>query len=187
LTVKRLPSRHTSGGTAPACLAALLVALALGGPAACDVDDEQVRLCQRLIAAFEDAPEAVTIERVAAHPIGTNGIILDYRLVGEAPDGSPLPSGAGGDAAPVHWISCRFETDRTALFARESRLVEVSTDRTGRLSDVDLQMLKIWLRLGPGRNDGVKPVSRTRPSEAQHPAAPCPTALVHSAASRLPR
>ena len=168
-------------------MAALLVALALGGPAACDVDDKQVSLCQRLIAAFEDAPEAVTIERVAAHPIGTNGIILDYRLVDAAPDGSPLAAGADGDAAPVHWIACRFETDRTALFARESRLIEVATDSTGRLSDVDLQMLKIWLRLGHGKNDGIKPVSRTRPSEAQHPAAPCPTASAHSAACRLPR
>ncbi len=181
------PPPDARGGRARAWLAAGLAALAASGLGACDVDDKQVRLCQRLIAAFEESPETVTIERIAAHPIGNNGIILDYRLTDESPDGGPRPLADSGDGAPVHWISCRFETDRTALFARETRLTEVATDRTGKLSDIDLQMLKIWLRLGPGPTGGTKPVSRTRPSSAQHPAGPCPRLSVHSAAFRPPR
>lgn len=150
----RSPLRRA--GPVAACTAILAAGLA-----ACGIDQAELAVCRRLIAAFEEDPTRVTIERIAAHPTHDNGIILDYRLTGEPPEAALADAGAT-DGRPTHWISCRFEGGGLPWFAGDPRLVEVASDRSGRLSDIDLQMLKIWLRVRPGRPGEDRPISRKR-------------------------
>jgi branched-chain amino acid transport system permease protein len=118
-------------------LAAIAVAAAVAG---CGVDRQQVRSCQHLIAAFEGETLPVRIVEVRGDADGPNSILLRYRVPTQGSD------------ADARWISCRFGGD--AFEAGRLAVVGVATDRRGRLSPIDLQMLLIWQRLPP-RTGGV--------------------------------
>ncbi len=126
----------------------IALALALAG---CGPDPGQVRICERVVAAFEDDPQGVTILRRAVNPGDSAVVVIDYQV----PGAEPLDLQADrvrssvidltGGSGEAHWVSCRFGG---GLFSADRlTLVEVSSDRRGRLSPIDLQMLKIWLRL----------------------------------------
>lgn len=134
----------------------IAAAIAISG---CGLNSEQVRTCERIIAALEDDPGTVTIVRTAPHPESENGVILDYHT-----DARPEDDGNAGSAAAedgTHWISCRFENDRLDRWFGRQTLAEVASDRTGKLTGIDLEMLRIWLRVTKG-GAGARPTfSRT--------------------------
>lgn len=135
---------------------------------ACDVDGSRAALCRRIIGAFERDPEQVTVLRTASLPGDGNGVIMDYRAPeppGENEYVFPKPQRVDADPiAATHWIACRFRSDRFRWTYGREDLMEVSSDRAGVLSGVRLQMLKVWLRLGPGSGADAEQSIRKRPS-----------------------
>lgn len=157
--------RRANGGRCGPAAAALTAVLSL---AACDVDGSQAALCRRIIGAFERDPAQVTVLRTASLPGGEDGVIMDYR-VPEPPgeNDRPFPETQridADDSTDSHWIACRFRGDAFPWSYGREDLVEVSSDRVGSLSGVQLQMLKLWLRLEPGDGGGPKQSIRRRPS-----------------------
>jgi branched-chain amino acid transport system permease protein len=95
-------------------------------------DGEQARICRDTIPALDPQAKAVELQRAERDPEHRHGVIVRYR--------------AADDAGLVtrHWIRCRFAG--TGFAFGRARLVEVATDRHGRLSDVQLYMLRrFWL------------------------------------------
>jgi branched-chain amino acid transport system permease protein len=128
--------------------AILLVVLAV---AACGADDEQARVCQRFIPAFESDPGSIEILRQEPHGSAENSIVVHYRA-----------RDAGGQAVE-HSIACWF---RDSAFGSGRLAVEdVSTDRHGLLSPVKLEMLRIWLRVG-GSGTPAGEIARGAPAPA---------------------
>jgi branched-chain amino acid transport system permease protein len=110
--------------------AALALALIVAG---CGVDRDQLKVCQRLIPAFEKHPERVEILRHERHGSADNSVVVHYRT----------RDGKNGSAE--HWITCWF--GGTAFTSDRLTLDGVSTDRRDLLSPVQLQMLRIWMRI----------------------------------------
>jgi branched-chain amino acid transport system permease protein len=122
--------------------AALAFALTVAG---CGIDLDQVRVCQRLIPAFEKHPESVEILRHEHHGSAKNSIVVHYR------------SRDDENGSSEHWVACWF--GGTMFGSGRLTLEGVSTDRRDLLSPVQFQMLQIWMRIaGP---DAV-PVDRER-------------------------
>ena len=121
----------------------LALALAVAG---CGVDREQIRVCRWLIPAFEKHPESVEILRHQQHGSAENSVVVHYR------------SRDGENGSAEHWVACWF--GGTAFGSGRLTLEGVSTDRRDLLSPVQLQMLRIWLRVdgtaggSAGGNDG---------------------------------
>jgi len=97
--------------------------------AACeDIDIEQARDCERLVAAFAEAGPFEVIGR-ENDPSADNAVVIRYRSRG---------------AVGERWISCRFGGEGFDLGRRA--LLGVSTDRDGALSGIQLEILKrFWL------------------------------------------
>ena len=113
----------------------MALALALTS-AGCGVDRDQLRVCERLIPAFENHPESVETLRHGQHGSAENSVVVHYR--------------ARDDEVGVaeHWITCWF--GGTAFGSGRLALEGVSTDRRDLLTPVQLQMLRIWLHIaGP--------------------------------------
>lgn len=108
----------------------LLLALAI---TACGVDNQQAKVCQGLIPAFERDSRGIEIIRHEQHGTAENSIVVHYRT-----------RDAEGRAAE-HWISCWFED--SAFGSGRLSVEGVDTDRHGLLSPVKMQMLRIWLRV----------------------------------------
>jgi branched-chain amino acid transport system permease protein len=115
------------------------------------VDAEQARICQMLLPALEQGAGDLNILGSAADPDAENTVIVRYRV--------PTAAGISED----HWISCQFAG---AGFEPDKRhLTGVATDRQGRLSDVEMHMLRrFWLGRFPARTEagaGQSPVQTT--------------------------
>lgn len=117
-------------------LACILLLPVLAG---CGPDPEQSQLCQRLIKAFAGpAHELLEVEELDG-PAEAPAIRLRYR--------------AGGEE---RWHLCRFSG--TGFAQGRLLLDSVETDRNGRLSPIQLDLLRIWLDLPEGAG-GVAPVA----------------------------
>ncbi len=104
----------------------LMVMLSL---TACGPDPEQASLCQSLLPALDRSGSALEIVGRQAAADGTPGVSIRYRRSGEE---------------TVHEVTCRFAGGR--LDKGRLRLVGVSTDLEGPLSQVRLYMLRrYWL------------------------------------------
>ena len=137
----------------------IAAAIVLSG---CGLSSEQVRTCERIIAALEDDPGAVTIVQIAQHPESKNGVVLAYHTDTDArPEGAGRAADSAAAEEGTHWISCRFETDRIDRWFGRQTLAEVASDRTGKLTGIDLEMLRIWLRVTDGEAGSRPTFSRT--------------------------
>ena len=112
-----------------ACFRKLVLLLFIPLLSSCsEVDVEQARACEHLIAAFEENSATAEIVAREADPEAAGTVIIRYRVAGEE-----------------HWVSCRFagaglETERLTLEG-------VATDRKGPLSAIQLQILRrFWLQ-----------------------------------------
>lgn len=108
-----------------------LLGLGLAGlaAAACDeIDIEQARDCENLVAAFAEPGPFEVVGR-ESDPSADNAVIIRFRSRGRTEE---------------RWISCRFGGEGFELGRRA--LLGVSTDRDGALSDIQLELLKrFWL------------------------------------------
>jgi branched-chain amino acid transport system permease protein len=95
--------------------------------AACGVDVEQQRVCERALPALHlDEPR---IEITGAGEMAADAVRLDYRL---------------GESPAEHWIVCQFAG--SGFGSGRLELVDVTTDTTVRFSAVRLFLLKrFWL------------------------------------------
>lgn len=100
--------------------------------AACSVEGEQAKVCQRFIPAFERDFESVEILRHEKHGSAENSVVVHYR----ARD----TEGKWDE----HWVGCWFEA--AAFSSSRLSVVGVNTDRDGLFSPIKLEMLRIWLR-----------------------------------------
>ncbi len=141
----------------------LALALAVAG---CGVDQDQIRVCQWLIPAFETHPESVEFLRHEQHGSAENSVVVHYR------------SGDGETGLAEHWVACWF--GGTAFGSGRLTVEGVGTDRRGLLSPVQLQMLRIWLRI-----DGTDGTPRDRESGAFGPSASDALYLLQSLVNAL--
>jgi branched-chain amino acid transport system permease protein len=101
--------------------------------AGCGVDGEQRRACERLIPAFDPRAELATIHRVEPETIGQQGLRITYRT--RDPAGRVVE----------RWIACGFAGG--SFGPGRLKVTAIATDKDGDLSDIQLRMLEIWLRV----------------------------------------
>ena len=105
---------------------------ACGGP-----DRDQLRLCRLVISGLEPPGATIEILGETADPETPDTVVIRYRSVSDAAE---------------HWVACRFQgggldPDRLAI-------AEIRTDRSGRLSDAQLYLLRrFWVGSLASRQD----------------------------------